>query len=111
MAPDRESKADEFDEHDGLVAGEEGMPNRVAESPKDLRYMAKKTWLFLSITTLLNIHNTIDGGAPRASPPLLHPPARSQLTIATRVSASAVQRCLCRTSTPACVAARRTPRG
>jgi hypothetical protein len=50
--------------------------------------MAKKTWLFLFITTLLNIHNTIDGGAPRASPPLLHPPARSQLTIATRVSAA-----------------------
>ena len=68
---DRESKADEFDEHDGLVAGEEGMPSRVAESPKDLRYMAKKTWLFLSITTLLNIHNTIDGGAPPA--PHLHP--------------------------------------
>ena len=64
----RDSKADDFSEEDGLVAGEAGkqqMPSRVAESPKDLRYMAKKTWLFLSITTLLNIHNTIDGGTLR----------------------------------------------
>ena len=53
-------KADEFDERDGLVAD---LPSRVVAVPTDLRHMAKKTWLFLSITTLLNIHNTIDGGA------------------------------------------------
>ena len=61
----RDSKADDFNEEDGLVAGEEGkggMPSRVATSSHDLRYLGKKTWLFLCITTLLNIHNTIDGG-------------------------------------------------
>ena len=69
---DRESRAEEFDERDGLVAGQAGMPRRVADAPKDLRVMAKKTWLFLTITTLLNIHNTIDGGtATRPYPPCL----------------------------------------
>ena len=76
-ALDRASNADEFDERDGLVAGETGLPSRVAEAPKDLRYMAKKTWLFLCITTLLNIHNTIDGGTGRAPSELTPAAARS----------------------------------
>ena len=60
---DRDSKADEFDESDGLMAGEGADdPKRVAKAPANLRHMAQKTWLFLSITTLLNVHNTIDGG-------------------------------------------------
>ena len=44
--------------------------------------MAKKTWLFLCITTLLNIHNTIDGGtvSPYShSLPSLRPSRRSAI--------------------------------
>ena len=49
---------------------------RVAEGPKDLRHMAKKTWLFLAITITLNIHNTIDGTPLPAPPtPTCHAPA------------------------------------
>ena len=61
----------------GSAAGKAGNGGgRVAEGPKDLRHMAKKTWLFLTITITLNIHNTIDGTPLPAPPtPTCHAPA------------------------------------
>ena len=37
--------------------------SRVVATSTSCAYMASKTWLFLAITTMLNVHNTIDGEA------------------------------------------------
>ena len=37
--------------------------SRVVATSTSCTYMASKTWLFLAITTMLNVHNTIDGEA------------------------------------------------
>jgi MFS family permease len=53
----QESRDDQYDR------GSPKARSRVVATSTSCTYMTSKTWLFLAITTMLNVHNTIDGEA------------------------------------------------